>query len=279
MNGQDFLTAMAASSRTRAAAARRQESEAALLARARATPPPPGLELDGFDVIAEIKRRSPATGGLVGIGFDTERQLEAYAEGGAAAVSVLTEPERFDGALEHLTEAALTLGAYGLPAMRKDFLTETYQILEARAAGAGGVLVIVTMLDDKQVLDMVQCAHEQGLFVLLEGFDRADLDRIAALDLAGLPGQTLAGVNCRDLKDLQVDFDRFEPLAAHLPPGLAAVAESGMDHAGHIETIARLGYSAALIGSSLMKAEDPRARLREFIDRGRQMRAKTQPCS
>jgi indole-3-glycerol phosphate synthase len=272
MSGADFLHSMAASSRARVRVARLKETEAALLERARAAPPPPSLELGGFDVIAEIKRRSPASGGLVDAGFNVDRQLEAYAEGGAAAVSVLTEPERFDGKLEHLADAAQPLAAYGLPAMRKDFLTEPYQVLEARAAGAGGVLVIVTMLDDAQAMDLVQCAHELNMFVLLEGFDLADLERMAALDLGRAQTQTLAGVNCRNLKDLQVDFERFKPLAAALPPGLPAVAESGIDHAGHIEIVAELGFSVALVGSALMRADDPQARLAEFIARGRQVR-------
>jgi indole-3-glycerol phosphate synthase len=225
-------------------------------------------------VIAEIKRRSPAVGGLVADRFDADRQLAAYAAGGAAAVSVLTEPERFDGALEHLAAAAAALRDAGRPAMRKDFLTDPSPVLEARAAGAGGVLVIVTMLGDDEVMALVGEAHALGLFVLLEGFDRADLERIATLDLPRTGPPVLAGVNCRNLKDLQVDFANFEALAGHLPPGLPAVAESGIENAEQIGTVAELGFDAALIGSALMRAEDPEAHLGALIERGRARRAK-----
>lgn len=272
MKGGDFLERMAAASRARAATARAREPEAALRARVASLPAAAPLELDRFDVIAELKRRSPAAGGLVEGGFDVERQLDAYAAGGAAAISVLTEPEQFDGSLEHLAAAATALREARRPAMRKDFLTDPYQVLEARAAGAGGVLVIVTMLEDDEVMGLVTEAHALGLFVLLEGFDRPDLERMAELDLPRGGARVLAGVNCRDLKNLQIDFDRFEPLAAHMPPGLPAVAESGIETAGQIEVVAELGFDAALIGSALMRAEDPGARLAELIARGRAAR-------
>jgi indole-3-glycerol phosphate synthase len=272
MKGGDFLTQMAASSRARAASARAREPEAALRARLAALAPPPMLALETFDVIAEIKRRSPAAGGLVAEHFDAGRQIAAYSAGGAAAVSVLTETDRFDGALKHLSVAADALRESGRPAMRKDFLTDPYQVLEARAAGAGGVLVIVTMLDDDEVMALVGEAHAQGLFVLLEGFDRTDLERMAALDLPRGGPPVLAGVNCRNLKDLQVDFANFEALARHLPPGLPAVAESGIENTEQIDTVATLGYDVALIGSALMRAGQPEAHLAALIERGRARR-------
>ncbi len=117
--------------------------------------------------------------------------------------------------------------------MRKDFLTDPYQVLEARAAGAGGVLVILAMLDDATVRALVDCARRCGLFVLLEAFDRADLERLAPYDRAELDGPpVLAGVNCRDLRDLDVRFERFAELAPHLPRHLPAVAESGIGSVG-----------------------------------------------
>jgi indole-3-glycerol phosphate synthase len=265
-----FLERMAAASRERVRAARALESEAALERRALAAAAAPPLALDGFDVIAELKLRSPAAGGLAGGGFDRDRQLESYARGGAAAVSVLTEPNEFHGALEHLVDAARLLSAARRPTMRKDFLTEPYQVLEARAAGAGGVLVILAMLDDAAVRALMDCARRCGLFVLLEAFDRADLERLAPYDRLALEGPpVLAGVNCRDLRDLQVRFERFTELAPHLPRHLPTVAESGLGSVTDIETVVTAGYGLALVGSSLMRAAEPATVLAEWVAAGR----------
>ncbi|HEY8520253.1 MAG TPA: indole-3-glycerol-phosphate synthase [Gammaproteobacteria bacterium] len=263
-----FLERMAEASRVRVRDARARTPEATLLARARAAPPPPRLALGAFDVIAELKLRSPSAGALAPDTLDLARQVEGYARGGAAAVSVLTEPDAFGGSLEHLGEAAARLAPLGVPVMRKDFLVDPYQVLEARAAGAGGVLVIVTMLSDDAVRALVASAAELGLFVLLEAFDAADLERIARLERpAG--AALLAGVNCRDLRTLQVDAGRFADLAPHLPPGLPAVAESGLERAEDAARVAELGYSLALIGSALMRAGDPAAGVAAFAAAGR----------
>jgi len=265
-----FLARMAESSRARVRAARAIESEGALERRARARPAAPPLVLDGFDVIAELKLRSPAAGGLASRGFDSRAQLESYARGGAAAVSVLTEPTEFRGELAHLADAADALTPAGRPAMRKDFLTEPYQVLEARAAGAGGVLVILAMLDDAAVRALVDCAQGLGMFVLLEAFDRTDLERLAPYDgpqPAGAP--LLAGVNCRDLRDLQVRFERFAELAPYLPHHLPTVAESGIGSGADVEAVAAAGYRLALIGSSLMRSSEPEAELRAWLAVGR----------
>jgi indole-3-glycerol phosphate synthase len=265
-----FLERMAASSHARVRAARAQESEAALERRALAQAAAPPLALDRFDVIAELKLRSPAAGGLAASDFDRGAQLASYARGGAAAVSVLTEPSEFHGALEHLVDAAALLAAVGRPAMRKDFLTDPYQVLEARAAGAGGVLVILAMLDDAAVRALVDCAGRCGLFVLLEAFDRADLERLAAYDRADLAGPPiLAGVNCRDLRDLEVRFERFAELAPLLPKHLPTVAESGIGSVAAIRAVAAAGYRLALIGSSLMRAAEPAQTLGAWLAAGR----------
>jgi indole-3-glycerol phosphate synthase len=218
-----------------------------------------------------MKLRSPAAGGLASQDFDKSAQLARYAAGGAAAVSVLTEPTEFKGELAHLVEAAKLLATSGRPAMRKDFLTDPYQVLEARAAGAGGVLVIVTMLDDATVRALVDCARSLGLFVLLEAFDRADLERLAPFDVLPAAGgpPVLAGVNCRDLRDLNVRFSRFAELAPHLPRHLPTVAESGIGTTDDIRSVASAGYRLALIGSSLMRASDPAAALAALIAAGR----------
>jgi indole-3-glycerol phosphate synthase len=155
--------------------------------------------------------------------------------------------------------------------MRKDFLTDPYQMLEARVAGAGGVLVIVAMLADATLRTLVARARELGLFVLLEAFDRADLERLAAFDVPAAAGSppVLAGINCRDLRDLNVRFARFTELAPHLPRHLPAVAESGIGTADDIRTVAEAGYRLALVGSSLMRAADPSATLADLIHAGR----------
>lgn len=277
--GNSFLGRMARSSRRRVREARSRESENALLDRALETPAPPPLRLGDFDVIAELKLRSPASGDLAEGAFDRDAQVAAYAAGGATAVSVLTEPEEFKGSLQDLGAASASLNDRGIPTMRKDFLTDPYQVLEARAAGAGGVLVIVTMLSDSDVTGLLETAAEHGLFVLLEGFDERDLERISALAVAdrfSMP--ILCGVNCRDLTTLDVEFDRFRRLAPHLPADLPAVAESGVNGTGDVATVARLGYRAALIGSALMRSTDAAGQLGRLRKAGAEARQET-PCS
>jgi indole-3-glycerol phosphate synthase len=270
-----FLERLAAASRERVRVARAEEGDAKLARRAQRTARPPRLVLDRFDVIAELKLRSPAAGGLAEKDFDQSGQLAAYARGGACAVSVLTEPAEFKGELAHLADAATQLKPAKIPAMRKDFVTDPYQVVEARAAGAGGILIIVTMLDDATVRALVDSARECGLFVLLEAFDRADLERLAPYDRAPRaddPAPVLAGVNCRDLRDLDVRFARFAELAPYLPTHLPTVAESGIATTEHVAIVARLGYRLALVGSSLMRAADPAAALAALIAAGRATR-------
>lgn len=274
-----FLERMAAASRARVRAAAALEGPAALAARARRVPAPPPLRLGAFDVIAELKLRSPAAGSLADSDFDPVRQLEDYAAAGAAAVSVLTEPEEFHGSLAHLADAARQLSPLGCPVMRKDFLTDPYQVVEARAAGAGGVLVIVTMLSDGEVDALLECARQWGLFVLLETFDRRDLTRLARWLPAAEDTNLLIGVNCRDLGTLQVDFGRFAELAPALPQSVPAVAESGITDSEDVAAVASLGYRLALIGSTLMEAPEPGRRLAAFIASGRAAAAGAAPCS
>jgi indole-3-glycerol phosphate synthase len=267
-----FLDDMARSSALRVTQATARESLAALERRAKSAPPSPPLRLSkaGFDVIAELKLRSPAAGALSEQGEDWLRRVAQYALGGAAAVSVLTEPSRFDGSLEHLRQAALALAPLGVPAMRKDFLVDPYQVLEARAAGAGGVLVIVRMLSRSQMSQLLDAAAEHGMFVLLEAFDAADLAtakdlltaRSAATEAAA---DLLVGVNCRDLATLEVIQERFEVLAPQLPLDWPAVAESGVATAADARRMRRLGYRLALIGTALMGCDEPAKLLGEIL--------------
>ena len=274
MNG-GFLAEMARSSALRVKQATARESLASLEQRAKAAPRSPPLRLSaaGFDVIAELKLRSPAAGPLGEQGDDWLAKVADYALGGAAAVSVLTEPSRFDGSLEHLRQAATALRVLGVPALRKDFLVDPYQVLEARAAGAGGVLVIVRMLSRSQMSQLLDAAAEQGMFVLLEAFDADDLGMAEELMTARRFPSTgeaagdyiLVGINCRDLKTLEVVPERFEALAPQLPSAWPAVAESGVASAADARRMRQLGYRLALIGTALMSSSEPKELLREIL--------------
>jgi indole-3-glycerol phosphate synthase len=271
----DFLAQMAATSRERVRAARAACPDAELLGRARDLPAPPPLRLQpgGFDLIAELKLRSPAAGFLGTPGDSVAARVTAYARAGAAAVSVLTEPTRFDGSLEHLRLASRTLMSAGVPAMRKDFLVDPYQVIEARAAGAGGVLAILRLLSTDELETLVAQARSLGLFVLLEAFDEQDLERLRRfLRRAGGEG-LLAGVNSRDLKTLQVVPSRLEELADGLPRGIPRVAESGVGTAEDARRVAQAGYDLALVGSALMSGEDPAALAGAMLSAARAARA------
>jgi indole-3-glycerol phosphate synthase len=268
-----FLDEMASASSRRVAAARLAEAPADLARRARETPPPPPLRLSpsGFDVIAEIKLRSPAAGVLGAASDDWLGRATTYARAGAAAVSVLTEPTRFDGSLQHLEAVAKALRETGVPAMRKDFLVDPYQVCEARAAGAGGVLIILRMLSRAQIADLLDAAADWQLFVLLEAFDGADL--ALAADLLerrdARKESVLVGVNSRDLQTLEVVPERFAALAPQLPRGFPAVAESGVGDAVSAAAMRHLGYRLALIGTALMVSENPARLLAEIFDAAR----------
>jgi indole-3-glycerol phosphate synthase len=270
-----FMEQMAAGSRERVAAARAARSQAELLARALDTPPPPRLRLQpgGFDLIAELKLRSPAVGQLKGPAEDVAARVTTYARAGAAAVSVLTEPTRFDGSLDHLYSASKALSPLGVPAMRKDFLVDPYQVIEARVAGAGGVLAIIRMLSEPELDTLIQQARALELFVLLEAFDERDLERLAAvLGRLGTEG-LLAGVNSRDLQTLQVVPSRLQQLARRLPAGIPRVAESGVSSAADARRVAEAGYDLALVGSALMSGNDPAALASAMLSAARTARA------
>jgi indole-3-glycerol phosphate synthase len=268
-----LLSDMALGSEQRVALARSVVTDQELRARCLALPPLPRLQLAaaGFDLIAELKLRSPALGNLSARTSDPVARLRGYAEAGAAICSILTEPSRFDGELSHLRQAAAALAPFGVPAMRKDFLVDPYQVLEARLNGAGGVLLIVRMVGRDRLDAMLDAAAEQGLFVLLEAFDADDL--AVASDLAnarhGRDEQVLMGLNCRDLQTLQIDFERFERLRDLMPATWPAVAESGVMTPEDAATVAGLGYRLALVGTTLMQRDDPAQAVRELLLAGR----------
>src|SRR5688572_23314421 len=269
-----LLTQMTQSSLARLEEARAKEPEKALWTRALEKPPAPPLRLspEGFDVIAECKLHSPSAGDLSGHTSNVENRVTDYACGGACAVSVLTEPLRFGGALEHLTRAAQVLSRHNVPVMRKDFLVDPYQVMEARAAGAGGVLVIVRMLDPSHITALLDCAAMLKMFVLIEAFDADDL-QVANEVLAERKAhdeQMLVGVNCRDLETLSVDLARLGELASYLPPDFASVAESGVGSLEDIKTVVDVGYDLALVGTTLMTSADPGKLLGEMLAAGRE---------
>ena len=269
-----LLSQMTQSSLSRLEEARAREPETALWSRVSDMPPAPPLRLspEGFDVIAECKLHSPSAGDLSANTTDIETRVTEYACGGACAVSVLTEPLRFGGQLEHLTRAARVLMPHNVPVMRKDFLVDPYQVMEGRAAGAGGVLVIVRMLDKSRITALLDCAAMLKMFVLLEAFDAADLEiaREVLAQRRGHDEQILVGLNCRDLDKLTVELSRLSELAESMPAGFTPVAESGVNTPDDVATIVRLGYRVALIGTTLMNSPKPRDLLGKMLSTGRQ---------
>ena len=276
---EDFLKGMADSSRARVEAARAVVSEAEIFRQALATPAPPKLSLSpqGFDVIAEVKLRSPAIGALKGGDENVAARVGEYAGAGAAAVSVLTEPSRFDGSLDHLVLASRALAAQGggVPAMRKDFLVDPYQVAEARIAGAGGILIILRMLSRGETQALLEAAATLKLFVLAETFDESDIP--IAHDIVASPIarelDLLVGINSRDLVTLKVVPGRLEGMAQRLPGTVPRVAESGVGNADDAARLAGCGYDMALVGSALMTSPDPAALLGDMLRAGRAARA------
>ena len=279
---EDFLKGMADSSRARVAAARAVVPDADLFRQALATPTPPRLALSprGFDVIAEVKLRSPALGALKGGDENVAARVGDYASAGAAAVSVLTEPSRFDGSLEHLVLASQALAAQslgdggGVPSMRKDFLVDPYQVAEARIAGAGGILIILRMLSRDETQALLEAAARLKLFVLIETFDESDI--AIAHDIVQSPIarelDLLVGINSRDLVTLKVVPGRLEEMAHLLPGTVPRVAESGVGSADDAARLAACGYDMALVGGALMTSEDPAGLLADMLRAGRAAR-------
>jgi len=259
-----FLQSMEQSSRARLQAARVRRPLAVVVEQATEAPSPRGLGDFGevFDLIAEIKPRSPAEGELGTA--DLVERAAAYQHGGAKMLSVLTEPDAFGGSLDLLQ--AVSMGA-ALPVLRKDFLVDPYQVYEARAAGADGVLIIARLLSDEEIQPMLDAVDQTGMFALVEVFDSHDLDRVTAIAEArtGL----LVGVNCRDLETLRVEAPIHDQLAAGLPTGLLAVAESGILDPADIRRVVALGYRGALVGSALMRANDPAGLAAAMLATGR----------
>lgn len=205
-------------------------------------------------IIAEFKRHSPSAGDIQA-GADPVEAARLYEAGGAAAMSVLTEPEHFKGSLDDLRRIASSVA---LPLLRKDFMVDRHQVYEAAIAGAEAVLVIVAGLTDADALKLLDAAHNVHMDALVEVHTEEELRRASSL------GATLIGVNNRNLKTLKVDLETSLRLAALAPANAMLVAESGLRTRADIERLQSAGYTAFLIGETLMRSGDPLTTLREL---------------
>lgn len=257
----DLLEAIVAATRARVDAAMAREPRAALERRAAArTPGGPAFAArlsrpGAINVIAECKRRSPSRG-VLRAAYDPVAIAAGYERAGAAAISVLTEPGFFDGSLEHL---AAVRAAVKAPLLRKDFIVHDYQLLEARAAGADAVLLIVAALGDADLARLSQAAADLNLATLIEVHDVGECRRAIAA------GARIIGVNNRNLRTLQVDLDASRAVAAVLPPGSIGVSESGLKTGADLHAMKALGYQAFLVGERFMIEPDPGAALARLI--------------
>lgn len=244
---------------------RRERESFATLERRAASARPRGAAFEAalgatnrVNVIAECKRRSPSRG-VLAVDYDPARIARQYEQGGAAAISVLTEPTFFDGTLEHL---AAVRSSVTLPLLRKDFIVDDYQLFEARAAGADAVLLIVAALEGTKLAALQNRAWELELAALVEVHDEAELAR--AIDI----GARVIGVNNRNLRTLAVDVSASDRLASRVPKDVIAVSESGLKSREELASLAAAGYRAFLIGERFMTDPDPAAAIRGLMGSG-----------
>ena len=258
----DLLATIVAATRRSVEVRQEREPIANLARKADARSQPGGrfraalTRADRVNVIAECKRRSPSKG-VLRASYDPVTIARSYADAGAAAISVLTEPTFFDGSLAHLEAVR---AAVGVPLLRKDFVVAEYQLFEAKAAGADAVLLIVAALERAELDRLGKRATSIGLDVLVEVHTGDELD------IALGEGARIIGVNNRNLRTLEVDVHTSEALVDRMPRDVVAVSESGLRSAADLLRLRRLGYRAFLIGERFMVAEDPGAELRELLE-------------
>jgi indole-3-glycerol phosphate synthase len=254
-----YLDDLIGSTRARIDEVKQKLTEEVLEQRVASAEPPRDFHaaLQGPEVaiVAEIKRATPRAGPL-DLDLDAARTARAYEEGGAAALSVLTEPDFFRGSLEDLVAAR----GVSIPVLRKDFILDPIQVYESRAAGADAVLLIVRILGD-ELRQLHSLVRSLGISALVEVHSETDLDR--ALDA----GADLIGINHRDLVTFEVDPDRTRKLAPRLPKDVVVVALSGTSTRAEIESLAEAGADAVLVGEALVTSDDPIAKLRELLSR------------
>ncbi len=257
----DYLSKLVDGARRRVDEARSILPEDDVRLRAQQRPRPPSLHEalsgPGVAVIAELKRASPSRGSLAH-DMDATRQASAYRDGGAAAVSVLTEPEHFSGSLDDLE----AVSALGIPTLRKDFVIDPYQVWEARDAGAAAVLLIVAALDRSSLEALLGTCGEAGLEALVEVHD--EQEAVTAVEA----GARLVGVNARDLRTFEVDRDVFRRVRPRLSGEVLAVAESAIRGPDDVIRAALEGADAVLVGESVVTAEDPAAAVALLVSAG-----------
>jgi indole-3-glycerol phosphate synthase len=246
-------------SRRAAIAELKADGNAAGLARSVAQAPAPAdfraaLVADRVMLIAECKERSPS-GGVLQRPYDPVGLARRYVANGAAALSVLTEPEFFGGSLEHLRAIR---AAVGVPLLCKDFIVDPVQVTAARAAGADAVLLIVAVLDDVRLRDLLAVTRGYGMQALVEVHDDGEVDRALKADAA------IIGINNRDLTTMRTDKGTTARLRPLIPAGHVIVSESGIGSRADIDALLHLGVNAALVGESLLRAEDLEAKVREL---------------
>ena len=206
-------------------------------------------------VIAEIKKASPSKG-LLAAAFDAAAIARLYQQGGAAALSVLTDEKHFQGSLSHLEAAR---AAVAMPALRKDFTTDAYHVHQAAAHGADAILLIAAILSDRQMRDFRELAESYAMAALVEVHDEEELKPAIA------SGARLIGVNNRNLHTFEVSLETSIRLADQIPSGVVRVAESGTQSSADVQRLRARGYQAFLVGERLMKSGDPAAALRELM--------------
>jgi indole-3-glycerol phosphate synthase len=212
------------------------------------------LRRPGLAVIAEMKQRTPSMGVLAD-DYQPTQLAHAYTQGGAAAISVLTHMASFGGRPEHIEAARF---ATDLPILRKDFVTDPYEVGEARAAGADAVLLIVAALDPRRLAELLHVTLSRGIAALVEVHDENEVD------VAVNAGARVIGVNNRDLRTFKVDLGLTERLRRVVPRDIVLVSESGIRTVEHARRMREAGADAILVGESLMRSEDPAARIREL---------------
>ncbi len=230
-----------------------------LRARINDTPPPrdfkEALAKPGISLIAEVKRASPSAGKIAAI-FQPRHLARSYQEGGAAAVSVLTDDIYFGGKLSDLKAAK---EAVSLPVLRKDFILDEYQVYEARAAGADALLLIAEFLSSGRLARLLRLTHSLGMSALVEAHSQAGLEKSIA------SGAGILGINNRNLETLQVDLNISLELLPLIPDGPIKVSESGIKYAANVASMARAGAGAILVGESLMRSRDKAGMIRELL--------------